>query len=284
MISETYKTFIEKNLDETVKKSQLLTETYPSRIYRVSGRHQYVLKETRRTALNHQFANHKKIFEAWLGRRDALIFKIPEPFLLGPEGTFILMEYVDGDNLLNLLLKKNDNVIDLFHRAGQALRQYHDLAKDSFVDSAIDIKSCDSIREIMSSSKGPAVEKALDSIPQDCFGIIYKDFTPSNIVIDRQGAMYFLDIQDDFYRAPLVYDWARFIDTTKVFSIVRKPSMILSFGLVKRAVNAFLEGYGGAIDEHFRTIQFVHRTEHVHIKITKTKIRGVILKLLYLIV
>jgi hypothetical protein len=121
-------------------------------------------------------------------------------------------------------------------------------------------------------------------VPQDRFGIIYKDFTPSNIVVDLQGTMYFLDIQDDFYRAPLAYDWARFIDTTKVFSIVRKPSMIFSFDLVKRAVNAFLEGYGGAADEYFQSIQFVHRTEHVHIKITKTRMRGIILKLLYMIV
>jgi hypothetical protein len=284
MINETYKIFIEKELDETIGESRLLAETYPSRIYYVSGKRQYILKETKRIILNHQFANHKKLFEAWFDHKDLLAFKIPEPFLLGPGGAFILMEYVDGDNLLNLLLRKRKDVVDLFHRAGQALREYHDLARDSFADNVVDLRNCDSIREIMAGPKGPAVERALDSIPRDRFGIIYKDFSPSNVVVNQKGAMYFLDIQDSFYRAPLVYDWARFIDTTKVFSIVRKPSMIFSFDLVKQAINAFFNGYGGTVDEYFRAIQFVHRTEHVHIKITRTRMRGIILKLLYMFV
>ena len=118
MINETYKTFFEENLDETVKESRLLMETGPSRIYLVAGKRQYILKETKRIALNNQFATHKKVFRAWYDRRDTLAFKIPEPFLLGPEGKFIFMEYIDGDNLLKGLVSGKDNIEDIRRATG----------------------------------------------------------------------------------------------------------------------------------------------------------------------
>jgi tRNA A-37 threonylcarbamoyl transferase component Bud32 len=284
MIDPEYKNLIEEQLDEKIERTRLVTETKPSYIFHIWGKRQYILKQTKRIPLHRQFENHKRIFKVWLDRKEELLFKIPEPYLLGPKGKYVLMEYVDGKNLLDLLLAKKISVNDLFHRAGRALHQYHGLAKNTFSNIAIDIRNCDSVREILAGPKGPSIEKALNSIPADYCGVVFKDFTPSNVIIDQQGAMYFLDVQEYFYWGPLAYDCVRFVDTTRVFSLVSKPSMILSFDLVKQATNAFLEGYGENNDEYFRIIQSVHRAEHVHIKITRTKMRGIILKLLYMIV
>jgi len=185
---------------------------------------------------------------------------------------------------LNKLLRQREAAIELFHRTGRALCQYHELAQKAFSHEAVDLRECDSMKELLKGKKGSVVEAALNRIPPKNTGVIFKDFTPSNVVINDSGQIYFIDIQEQFYRAPLAYDWARFMDTLRIFGLVRKPSMLRFFSLIRQAEEAFLRGYGGTRDLYFKDIQYVHRMEHVHIKITKTPLRGVILKLLYAMV
>lgn len=286
MIKETYKTFIEKRLGETIEESRLLTETRPSRIYHVSGKRQYILKETKRIALNQQFATHKKIFKAWFDQRDTLAFKIPEPFLLGPDGRFILMEYVDGDNLLKRLVSGQDNIEELFRHAGRGLRQYHALVTQAFNDLKRDLSQYEYMAEVIAKPGGHVICSRLDDFPFECKRILFKDFSPSNVVISRSGKVYFIDVQEAFYFGPFYYDLSRFIDTTKVFSIIRNPLCMLSgHHRVRRVVRAFLAGYGNDVDfDLLKKMQYIHRKEHIHIKMTVTPLSAIILKVLYAVI
>ena len=49
--------------------------------------------------------------------------------------------------------------------------------------------------------------------------------------------IFFLDVQEAFYFGPFYYDLSRFIDTTKVFSIIKNPLCVLGgYNRVRRAV------------------------------------------------
>ncbi len=286
MINETYKMFIEKRLGETIEESQLLTETHPSRIYHISGKRQYILKETKRVALNHQFAIHKKVFQAWSDQKNTLAFSIPEPFLLGPDGRFMLMEYVDGDNLLKRLVSGQDNIEELFRQAGRGLRQYHALVTQAFNDAKRDLSQYEYMAEVMAKPGGHVIRSRLGEFPSKCKRILFKDFSPSNVVVSRSGKIYFIDVQEAFYFGPFYYDLSRFIDTTKVFSIIRNPLCMLSgHHRVRRVVRAFLAGYGNEVDfDLLKKMQYVHRKEHVHIKMKVTPLSAIVLKVLYVVI
>ena len=92
-----------------------------------------------------------------------------------------------------------------------------------------------------------------------------------------------MDVQEDFYGGPFYYELARFVDTTLVFSIVRNLRQVWTcYPAARRAAAAFLAGYGNTVDETLlKSMQSVHRWEHVHIKQTVTPRRALVLKVLY---
>ncbi len=277
---------VEACLEETIHGQSLLTETYPSRIFVLHGQRDYLLKQTRTIPLAKQFANHKRIYDVWVAQKDSLGFRIPKPYVLGPDHDYIVMEYVDGENLLTQLIQGRDDILDVYRRTGQGLRQYHTLATQAFHDMAEPLSQYGYLAELRSRRAGRHIEEQLGAFSSDSQRVLFKDFTPANIAVTQAGDIYFLDLQDVFYAGPLYYDLSRFMDTTKVFSIVRNPlCLVRGYGRVRRALAAFVQGYGSQIDpEALTRMGQIHRQEQVYIKTTKTWMRGLILRLLFTVI
>jgi len=282
MIDETLKDLIEDYCGQPIASCRLLAETYPSRLYCLQADRTYVLKVTKQVSLVNQYRSHQRIYERWLSQQETCSFGIPQPYLLDPEGRFILMEYVDGPHLIEWLRRFPAAAVDLFSCAGQSLRQYQDLV-DILRSEARDLKTHDSIRNVLRESCGTQIEQHLDRVVQNDRGAIFRDFTPTNVVVNAQRELYLIDIPDVLYQGPRYYDVARFVDTTKVFSLIDKPWIsIFRYGHVHRAVQAFLEGYDPEInDSLLKDMQFVHRQEHILFKTRATRLRGIILEGLY---
>jgi hypothetical protein len=277
---------IEARLHETIHGHHLLTETYPSRIFVLHGQRDYLLKLTRTIPLGKQFANHKRIYDVWVDQKDSLGFRIPKPYLLGPDDDYIVMEYVNGDNLLNQVIQGRDDIVDVYRRTGQSLRQYHTLATQAFRDMAEPLIQYGYLAELRLRRAGRHVVERLEAFSSDSQRVLFKDFTPANIAVTQAGDIYFLDLQDVFYAGPLYYDLSRFMDTTKVFSIVRNPLCLLrGYGRIRQALDAFIQGYGSEIDpEALTRMAYIHRQEQIYIKTTKTWIRGLVLRLLFTVI
>ncbi len=274
---------IEARFKETIEDVRLLTETKPSRLFHLCGNRHYVLKQTKRVPLQRQFNNHKTVYDQWLTRRDRLEFRIPEPLLLGPDGRFILMEYIEGANLLTRLVTEEPGFEALFSQVGRGLRQYHDLMTGAMKEGVQDLREYEYMADLLRQPGGSVIDDCLDDFPPNTQTVLFKDFTSANVVVSEAGHIYFLDIQEAFYTGPFYYDLARFIDTAMVFSIVRKPSRMLpAMSPMRRAVQAFLTGYGTEVDcAWLKRMQGIHRKEHVYIKKTVTPLHALVLKILY---
>ena len=277
-----YISTIEEQLNETIERHQLMAETNRSYIYHMIGKRQYVLKQSKRVSLVQQFECHKQVFDLWQRQKKHCIFRIPEPYLSSRDGKFMLMEYVNGDSLLKGLVSGDDKIENVFRQAGQGLQQYHALVTEAFFNQKEDLSRYEYIADVLSKTGGHVIRQRLSEFPDESKRVLFKDFSPANVVVSQSGEIYFLDVQEAFYFGPLYYDLSRFIDTTKVFSIVKNPFVVFNYARVRQVVQAFLEGYNEAIDfDLLKKMQFVHRKEHIHIKMTVKPISAIILKLLY---
>jgi tRNA A-37 threonylcarbamoyl transferase component Bud32 len=278
---------VERQLNENIDSISLLKETSCSFLYYVKGKKEYVLKKTKKESIGEEFDNHKKVYECWFGEKENLGFKIPEVYLLDTDKKFYLMEYIkNGLNLLEVLFQGKDDVGEIFRRAGECVNQYHSLATRYLTDNKESILVHNTIRQLLDRKAANKIRKCLDDFADDTYRIIFKDFTLSNIVFDQSSNVYFIDFQKIHYYAPLYYDLARFIDTGRVFSLVRKPSFfLLNFNKINRALNSFLEGYSNALDKAcLKKMQYLHRAEHIQMKANMSKLDSMVLKLIYLIV
>jgi len=275
--------FIEERLDEKIDDIRVLADTKPSRLFELRGRRRYVLKQTKRVPLHRQFSTQRRVFDLCREQTEEMLFSVPEPYLLGPEGRFMLMEYLEGDTLLNRLCRREPGVEDLFHQVGASLRQYHRVLTARFNDVKTDLRAYPFMAEVLATRCGPAIEARLARFGAESERVLYKDITPANVVVSPSRRIYFVDVQEDFYGGPFYYDLARFVDTTLVFSIVRNPHRVwTAYPAARRAAAAFLAGYGNTVNETLlKSMQFVHRREHVHIKQTATPRRALVLKVLY---
>lgn len=275
---------IEAQLGEAINTVSLLKETSCSFLYCVETKRKYIWKTTRQKTIEKEFENHRKIYECRLKEKDKPGFRIPKTYFLSSDRKSYLMEYIEGGvNLLDVLLQNRDETADVFKKTGRCLRQYHELATKCLYKEKEDILTHNTIRQLLAKRAGRNIKRCLDGFSQDSYRIIFKDFTLSNVVLDKSDNIYFLDFQNIHYYAPLYYDLARFIDTTKVFTLVRRP---LFFLLNRRSVNLalenFLNGYDDTLDRtRLKRMQYLHRREHIQMKANKSKLDSIILKLIY---
>ncbi|MCF7973904.1 MAG: aminoglycoside phosphotransferase family protein [Phycisphaerae bacterium] len=275
--------WIETRLSETIHEVRQLAETKPSSIFYLRGQRDYVLKRTKRVPLGREFESLQKVYDLWLTQKACLEFRVPKPYLLGPEGQFILMAYIDGETLLAKLIAEEEGVETLFSRAGRGLKQYHDLMTDRMHDGAEDLSEYEYMADTLRQPGGSLMRERLGNFPPETRRVLFKDFTPANVMVSEAGHIYFVDIQEIFYTGSLYYDLARFIDTTKVFSIIKKPARALrGIHHIRRAVQAFLSGYGHEVDHGLlKRMQVIHQKEHVYIKNTVTPMNALVLRTLY---
>ncbi len=275
---------IETQLGERINTISLLKETSCSLLYCVETERKYVWKTTKQQAIEKEFDNHRKIYECQLREKDKLNFRIPQVYFLSGDRKSYLMEYIEGGtNLLDVLLQNRDDTSNVFRRTGRCLRQYHDLATKYLTKDKESILTHNTIKQLLDRRAGRKIKSCLDDFGQDSYRIIFKDFTLSNVVLDKSNNIYFLDFQNIYYYAPLYYDLARFIDTTKVFALVRRPLFfLLNRRSVSLALENFLEGYDDTLNKaQLKRMQYLHRREHIQMKANKSKPDSIILKLIY---
>lgn len=282
MITKQHMYVIEEFLGQTISRVSLLADTYPSWLYRLEADKSYVCKISKRQPLDCQYDNHWRLYQEWREKQSSFCFMIPKPYLLGPKGQFMLMEHVEGETLLGRLTTSRSDILGLFTKVGLSLRQFHRLVA-VFKDEARDLSDCKSMANVIRKRGGTQIARCLDLVSPNQCGVIFRDFTPSNVMATTQEDLYFIDFPDVFYRGPYYYDLARFIDTTKVFGFIAKPLRFLRQPKkIQQAVEAFLTGYDPVFDLNcLKKMQHVQRMEHVHYKTQETRVRGMILKLLY---
>ncbi len=273
-------------MNERISSISLFRETSCSLLFRVRAGKEYVLKKAKRKNINHEFLNHKTIYHCWLDSKEKLDFKIPALFLQTADKKAYLMEYIDGVNLLDMLLKNNDKAAEVFKLVGKCLHQYHRLATRRLAEKKIDITEHPAVKKLLEGPKAEQLKNYLSLFKQDSYRILLKDFTPSNILVHKNNDIYLVDFQNIYYSAPLYYDLARFIDTTKVFTLVRRPlHFLLRHRRLTRILDGFLEGYGEKLDPaHLRAMQRFHRAEHILSKLDNEKLDAMILKLIYCLI
>ena len=281
------KNVIENLLGEQIDTISLLKETSRSLLYYVRAKRQYLLKKSKKESIRQEFDNHKRIYECWIKEKENLRFRIPEVYLLDAGKKFYLMEYIEsGLNLLEALFQNKDNTNEIFKRAGECVNQYHNLVTKYLSQNKESMLDHDTIKQLLDDRGANKIRKTLDDFDDDTYRIIFKDFTLSNIVLDKDNNIYFLDFQKIYYYAPFYYDLARFIDTGRVFSLVRRPLFfLLNFSKINRALNSFLDGYSDALDKTpLKKMQYLHRAEHIRMKANISKLDSMILRLIYCIV
>lgn len=280
------KNTIEQRIDEPVVSMHLLAETAPSRIYLVRAGGHYIVKESKKSDIEQEFGYHKAIYEYWLSERSQWEFGIPKPYFLSDDQQFFMMEYIEGDNLLRILLRGTGDVKGLFRQTGKYLRQFHDMTTAYLTHQTKPLTECETIKKLMAGSRRSRLKTCLEAFSDITSQAIFKDFTPSNVVISQTGRVYFLDYHDLGYCAPFYYDLARFVDTTRVFGLIRGlPNSVINFYRVRQALEGFLEGYGDDVESSLlKKMQIVHRKEHVRKKLDVSLWRGVLLWLTYLVI
>ena len=210
---------IENLLGEQIDNISLLKETSRSFLYHVKAKREYLLKKSKKESILEEFDNHKRIYECWLKEKENLRFRIPEVYLLDAGEKFYLMEYIEsGLNLLEVLFQDRDNTNQIFKVAGECVNQYHNLATKYLLQDKESILKHDTVKQLLNSGLARKIRKILDGFADNTYRIIFKDFTLSNIVLDKDNNIYFLDFQKIYYYAPFYYDLARFIDTGRVLA------------------------------------------------------------------
>jgi len=278
--------FVEKKLGEAISHVTLLRETSCSFLYCLEGDKKYVLKQSKKADISHEFQNHQIIYECWAKDKENLDFKVPQVYFLSDGRDFYLMEYIDGAvNLLDVLFQHHHDRDEIFRRAGVCLRQYHGLTTRYLLEKRKSIFVHNTVEQLLNSKSAEKLKSWLNEFDEQTYRIIFKDFTFSNLALDRSGQLYFIDFQNIYYYAPFYYDLARFIDTFKVFALVRRPGFsLLNRGKIRSALESFVQGYDTKLDRgQLKTMQQFHRAEHIQMKAAKDKFGALVLRLIYCI-
>jgi len=220
------------------------------KVFRAGPRRAYNLDKALRT----QF---ESLEEAALVARRVPGVRSPRPLDTFPDLGVLVMEWVDGRRLLDRLAS------DLFGRSsdslvrtcGEWLRHFHEFRRTEPCDPGIpekldDIRFSlerlgkqgvpgDLLRRI--GARMTAQAAVLDGVAvPGCHS--HRDFSVSNVIVDRSGSLAVLDIGRE--AAPLDSDVASFL-----VSLEKAPLHPRRFGLtlarIRRLQKAFMEGYAG---------------------------------------
>ncbi len=276
---------VAQRLGDDIEHAELLKETSLSKLYLLEGRQKYVLKENKCGNIRTEYDNHLRVFEIWSRHKEAAEFYVPKTYFLNEDESFYVMEYIaEAIELRETLPKQAEKALDSYDRTGRCLRQYHEIMTEEIVDNRMDIENHPILAKLLAGKNGKHMQKILSEFGEECYQIILKDFTFSNVMVDTKGKLYFFDFQKIEYYAPFYYDLARFIDTLKVFTFLEHPIFaIRRWPLIKKATKRFIEGYGKPVDQKLlRSMQLFHRKEHVFEKYRNAPLKAMILKFLYI--
>jgi len=220
------------------------------KVFRAGPRRAYDLDKALRT----QF---ESLQEAALVAKRVSGVRSPRPLDTFPDLGVLVMEWVDGRRLLDRLASDlfGGSSDALVRTCGEWLRQFHELRRTDPCDPGIpkklgNIRSClerlgkqgvprDLLRRI--DARMTAQAAVLDGVAvPGCHS--HRDFSVSNVLVDRSGLLAVLDIGRE--AAPLDSDVASFL-----VSLEKAPLHPRRFGLtharIRRLQKAFMEGYAG---------------------------------------
>ena len=283
MIREVCCEDVVRELGDRVAFGRMLKETYGSRLYQLMGEKEYVLKQSKSVSLAGEFSNHKYAYDLW-SKGDGFGFAIPKPYFLADDESYYVMEYVKAaTGLSDILPKCGAESLAVYERVGSCLKEYHEMVTKDFSGDRIPIGKHVIIAKLLNRDEGNGVREILGQFAEDSYRAIFKDFTFSNVVLDADGRIYFIDFQKIDFFAPFYYDLARFIDTFKVFTFVRHPLFYVSnIGLINKTVDSFIDGYDSGLDKRLLAkMRKVHQQEHILTKDLQKPLHGLILKCLY---
>ena len=232
----------------------------------------YILKMGKYNSINEEFENHKRVYNIWIKNKVGINFFIPKPYFFNKEANYYVMEYVDkAGNLQDMILEQSPIKLEnYFKKVGKMLYQYQELMTKYLNSEKHSILGHNTIQSILSSSKEKFYSKIFNKIDGGNNKIIFKDFKPANILIDKFGKLYLIDFQKIFYWAPFYYDLARFIDAVKVFTFFKSPFFYLyNRKKIHRLIIFFIKGYSQNQKIDFDILQKTHKLhqiEHVFMK------------------
>ncbi len=286
-INKTWIHIAEKRLNEKFSEAVLLKETSCSFLYRLSGKKQYLLKKGKTEEFTDEYENHKIIYELWNAEKDYLDFKIPELYFVCDEEQFYVMEFISqGTDLQKLLQQDLDKAKNAFRRTGDCLRQYHDLTTRRLSHSKENIFDYKHMVQLFQRGYRNEIMDVFDQFEEGDYRIVHNDFKPSNVVLDSNGNIYFLDFNQIYFYAPFHYDLIRFIDTAKVFALINAPARYMfDARKINATLEVFLQGYSGNIDRTLlKKMAEVRRKEHIQMKLNYRWLDAAVLKIIYYLI
>lgn len=155
-------------------------------------------------------------------------FKIPRPYFFDEEDKIIVMEYINGDRLSNILRKpwySKKEKMKLIKKIAKNLGKFH-------IRSTNNIKIKKYLKTLSGTYKDLKIGK------NNIICQVHGDFNPRNIIINENDT-YLVDFEDSCYGSPLI-DVYYFIDSLYVVSCLNP---FLSEKFRKTLEDTFLKSY-----------------------------------------
>jgi len=279
----------EEYFGEKVISLELIKKTDSSMIYLLitNQDNKYALKmSNKKQDAGKEYKNHKIVFHIWQDNKDKLSFNIPSVHFYDKDYNYYVMEYVKNSTNLQELIFNSDTgrLKHIFHKIGKMQYDYHQIATSALKDKRRSLLEHNSVKTEVESNSGQHFLALYDSLPKDSYRFLLKDFKPTNVLIDEKDRIWLIDFQNINYYAPLYYDFARFIDTMKIFSFISSPfKYVLYRRRIACLIDIFIRSYGENISlAHINTARKIHQKEHIIMKKKKGQIpKMLLLKLLY---
>ncbi len=250
----------------------------------------YIIKQSLNGSIIKDYKNHELVYQIWNRVKGDVDFIIPEPLFCDVDSKYYIMEFIsDANNLQDIVLNDDStNLEDSFNRIGKVLYQYHHFMTLHLLSKREEFEGHNTLKSVLTSRKKGIFINLMNHFDESMYSIIFKDFKPSNILIDLNDKIYLIDFQNIYYYAPFYYDLARFIDSLKVFTFFKSPMFyFLNRKRINRFIECFTKGYSESkIDiKLLNDARKIHQMEHIFMKKDKGhNMKAFILEIFYSVV
>jgi tRNA A-37 threonylcarbamoyl transferase component Bud32 len=162
-------------------------------LYYLEGKNRFVLKKRKGCTLSSEYKNHKYVYELWKKEKNVLDFKIPRPYFLSKDTRYFVMQYIDNATNFQEILSQKQEATAHFFRAGQCVRQYHQLLTRTLINDRDSLELHPLMIRIKKRKSGHKIQEVLSQFDQSSYRIIFKDLTGANIILDNEKYIYLTD-------------------------------------------------------------------------------------------
>jgi len=247
---------LEENLNMEIECINLIKKTDSSSIYLLMNKNmKYILKRSLNGNIIKDYRNHEAVYKIWESCKKDINFIIPA------------------------------NLEKQFNHVGNVLYQYHHCMTLHVLSKRKEFTEHNTLKSVLSSKKKKMFRDLLGHFDRGTYTIIFKDFKPSNVLIDKNNKIYLIDFQNIHYCAPFYYDIARFIDSLEVSTLFKSPLFyFLNRRRLNRFTECFMKGYSESTIDNglLNDARKMHQIEHVFMKKDKGQsMKAILLKMFY---